>query len=108
MQTEPMGSRPSRPEKPGQEAELFEICYLLTNECRRTETTPIHVRLQVAPVEDEITWLELRLGERDQEGRARYLHDPVSVFPKRYYLLDGNYDRIEWFYKVAYGQRLGE
>jgi hypothetical protein len=87
-------------------AELFGISWLLTREAACV-TVPIHVRLQVAPVEGEITWLELRIGERGKRkyGRVQPPDDSMSVFPKRFYLLDGNYDRIDWFYEVTFGKR---
>jgi hypothetical protein len=88
------------------EAEVFGISWTLTREAGNA-TVPIHVRLQVAQVPDEITWLELRIGERGMRkyGRVQPPDGSTSVFPKRFYLLDGNYDQIDWFYQVTFGER---
>ena len=50
------------------EAEIFAHCILI----RDQTTAPFHLRVQITPDVDEISWLELRLGERGrQECSAR-------------------------------------
>lgn len=77
------------------EAEFFGICILITDQ----SFVPLHVRLRVAPVVDEIEWLECRVGERgDGPGgmgrfawREWHLHLPrllVDVARRA--------DRIRW------------
>jgi hypothetical protein len=87
------------------EAELFGICYLLVNEARSHATAPLHVRLQIAPNAEEITWFECRLGERGKDGLEEPPYNALAVFPKRYYLLDGKYEQLDWFYEVTFGER---
>ena len=82
-----------------QEAELTGYCILITDQT----LTPFHLRLQIAPAVDEISWLELKLGERSPSGMVRL---PYSAPPLRWTaaLKDG-IDTIDWVYKVTYGER---
>jgi hypothetical protein len=63
------------------------------------------MRLQAASSADKINWCECRLGERVEEEMKRRPYDGITMFPKHLYLLDGNYDRINWFYAVTFGER---
>jgi hypothetical protein len=83
------------------EAEILGVGILISDQA----TTPLHVRLQIAPVEDEITWLECRLGERGSQGMLRTPYDPAKIFPKRLYVLNGDLSQLDWFYHVTFGER---
>src|SRR5207248_3329014 len=51
----------------GREAEIFGLCIIISDQT----LTPLHVRLQIAASEDEVSWLECRLGERGPSGMVR-------------------------------------
>jgi hypothetical protein len=82
------------------EAELIGHGILL----RDSSITPFHLRLQVALQTDEVSWLELKLGERDGDGVARRPWRR-STSPRRVGALIDSVDTIDWVYKVTYGQR---
>jgi hypothetical protein len=83
-----------------QEAEFVGHCILITDQT----TTPIHIRLQLARDLDEVSWLELKLGEKGETGMVRR---PYSYPPslKRVAALADGIDAIDWFYKVGFGER---
>jgi hypothetical protein len=83
------------------EAEILGLCILLSDQ----SVTPLHVRLQIGIYNDEITWLECRLGERGNHGMVRTPYDSSSAVAKRLYALEGKADSIDWVYKVTFGQR---
>jgi hypothetical protein len=65
--------------------------------------TPFHLKLQVACDSDQISWLELRLGERGEYGMVR---TPYSLprATKLLQALSGSKPRFDWVYEVTYGQ----
>jgi hypothetical protein len=83
------------------EAEIFGVCYLI---CDQT-LTPLHVHLQVAASNDEISWLECRLGERGRGGMVRKPSCFLREMTNRLRRLDGRVDLIDWVYKVTFGKR---
>jgi hypothetical protein len=83
------------------EVELFGLCIIISDQT----LTPIHVRIQVAASNDEISWLECTLGERGQDGIVRMPYQSRHAATKRLYALDGRADLIEWVYKVTFGNR---
>jgi hypothetical protein len=85
----------------GGEAEIFGQCILISDQT----LTPLHLRLQLSPVVDEISWLECRIGERGKHGMVRMPYDRLNANFKRLYLLDGRADMIDWVYKVTFGRR---
>jgi hypothetical protein len=80
------------------EADIFGLCILITDQT----LTPLHVRLQVAAANDEVSWLECRLGERGEQGLMRMR---CASLAKQLHALDGRVDQIDWVYKVTFGQR---
>ena len=48
------------------EAEIFGLAILISDQT----VTPFHVRLQLAVANDEVSWIECRLGERAEGGNG--------------------------------------
>lgn len=89
--------------KTGQgEVEIFGECILISDQT----LTPLHLRLQVSETGDEVSWLELRLGQLGEHGMVREPYQSPTTAAKRVYSLsDGKADTIEWVYKVTFGVR---
>jgi len=83
------------------EAEIFGLCCLMSDQT----LTPIHLHLQLSPTTDEVSWLELRLGEKGQAGMVRRPYPASSSIYNRLHALSGKINTIEWVYKVTFGQR---
>jgi hypothetical protein len=82
------------------EAEILGLCCLMSDQT----LTPIHIRLQISANTDEISWLELQLGEKGQGGMVRTPYSSGSIY-KRLHALARRTNTIEWVYKVTFGQR---
>src|SRR5262245_546353 len=52
------------------EAEILGLCCLMSDQT----LTPIHLRLRVSTTADEVSWLELRLGENGRDRKSKSLH----------------------------------
>lgn len=78
------------------EAEIYGQCILITDQT----LTPIHLHLQIDPLRDEVSWLELRLGSMGESGtigrpyKLRWTAD-VPGLP----------DKIQWAYQVTFGKK---
>jgi hypothetical protein len=83
------------------EIELFGLCILMSDQTM----TPIHLRLQLSPTTDEVSWLELRLGERGRRGIVRMPYSSEGTVYKRLHALNQSADGIEWVYKVTFGEK---
>jgi hypothetical protein len=83
------------------EAEIFGDCILISDQT----LTPLHLRIQVTPVGDGISWIELRLGELSQNGMVRAPYVSASTTAKRLHRLEQGPDAIEWVYQVTFGAR---
>jgi hypothetical protein len=83
------------------EAEIFGLCIIISDQT----LTPLHVYLQVAASADEISWLECRLGERGEQGMVRTPYKYRNAITKRFFLMEGKAEQIEWVYKVTFGHR---
>jgi hypothetical protein len=83
------------------EVEIFGQSILISDQT----LTPLHLHLQVAPTEDEVSWLECRLGERGERGMVRTPYESQDRAFKRLYALEGRADAIDWVYKVTFGSR---
>jgi hypothetical protein len=83
------------------EAEIFGLCIIIGDQT----LTPLHVRLQVAASDDEISWIECRLGEQGQHGMVRTPYGFLNAMMKRLYTLEGRADLVDWVYKVTFGHR---
>ena len=83
------------------QAEIFGLCIIISDQT----LTPLHVQLQVAVSADEISWLECRLGERGEQRMVRTPYKYRNAITKRFFLMEGKADQIEWVYKVTFGHR---
>jgi hypothetical protein len=83
------------------EIEIFGLCILMSDQTM----TPIHLRLQLSPTTNEVSWLELRLGERGRRGMVRMPYSSEGAVYKRLHALNERGDRIEWVYKVTFGEK---
>jgi hypothetical protein len=63
------------------------------------------MRLQLSPTIDEVSWLELRLGERGRHGMVRTSYPSEGTIHKRLHALNRKADTIEWVYKVTFGDK---
>ena len=83
------------------EAEIFGLCILISDQT----LTPFHLRLQISPSVDKVSWLECRLGERGEQGMVRTPYQSLNAIRKRLYGREGRADRIDWVYNVTFGKR---
>jgi hypothetical protein len=83
------------------EAEIFGLCCLMSDQT----LTPIHIHLQLSPTTDEVSWLELRLGEKGKTGMVRSPYPASGSLHNRLYGLSRRVKTIEWAYKVTFGHR---
>ena len=96
------GVLPLEARKTGErEAEIFGLCIILSDQT----LTPLHLRLRVAPSNDEVSWLECKLGERGGHGMMRTPYHLLNAVAKRLYALEGRADLIDWVYEVTFGRR---
>ena len=65
--------------------------------------TPLHVRLQLSPECDCVSWIDLKLGERIN-GKCR--RDPYGSAKASGTMLHitNRLDSIDWYYRVGYGE----
>lgn len=83
------------------EALLFGLCVLITDQ----SLVPMHLQLAIDGSLDEISWLELRLGERDERGLIRTPYETAPKAYKRTIAMKDAMDQVEWAYKVGFGER---
>jgi hypothetical protein len=81
------------------EIEVIGVCCLITDQT----LTPLHVRLQLAPSGDAISWLECHLGENTAEGMLRAASTSHTGWGIAHVL--NRLDSIDWTYRVGYGDR---
>jgi len=84
------------------EAELFGLCIIVSDQT----LTPIHLRLQVSAVGDDVSWLECQLGEKGNQGMVRTPYEFLNRAIKPLYVLAGQEDRMNWVYDVTFGQKI--
>jgi hypothetical protein len=84
------------------EAELGGACILISDQT----LTPIHLRLQIARDQDDISWLECRVGDAGT-GKGGMRRTPYSSEgdTKEIYAVVDRPNSIQWVYKVTFGQR---
>ncbi len=83
------------------EAEILGLCCQMSDQT----VTPIHVRLQLSSTADEVSWLELKLGEKGQGGMVRTPYSCSPSLDKRLHALSRRASTMEWVYKVTFGER---
>ncbi|MDB5333994.1 MAG: hypothetical protein JWP03_5145 [Phycisphaerales bacterium] len=84
-------------------AEIFGLCLLISDQT----TAPIHVRLQLCPSSDDVSWVECKLGEFGEQGMMRSKYQSVSATTERLHALSGKANMINWFYQITYDRRRG-
>jgi hypothetical protein len=82
------------------EIEILGLCIIISDQT----LTPLHVRIRIAKEDQEVSWLECRLGERCRNGTVRLPYDSNSI-SKRLYALEARTEQIDWVYKVTFGDR---
>jgi hypothetical protein len=65
--------------------------------------TPLHLRMQLDPTRDEVSWFECRIGQQVDGHLKRIPYDSYSN--KQIIAAVDQPDVIEWSYKVTYGER---
>ena len=91
------GIYPSVSKKTGEgKAEILGLCCLMSDQT----LTPIHLRLELSNATDEVSWLELRLGEKGRAGMVRIPYPSSPSIHKRLHALSRRASTIEWVYKV--------
>jgi hypothetical protein len=84
------------------EAELFGFCILISDQT----LTPIHLRLQLSSTSNEVSWLELRLGESGPDGMVRLPYHPtVGTIHTWLHALNERAVTIAWVYEVTFGKK---
>jgi hypothetical protein len=83
------------------EAEILGLCCLMSDQA----LTPIHLRFQLSSTADEVSWLELRLGEKGPAGMVRIPYSSSPSIHKRLHALSRRASTIEWVYQVTFGDR---
>ena len=81
------------------EIELIGLALFISDQT----VTPLHVRLQLSPGFDCVSWIDLKLGERI-DGKCR--RDPCgSAEASRMMVhVTNGFDSIDWYYHVGYGE----
>ena len=96
------GIYPHVAQKTGEgEVEILGLCCLISDQT----LTPIHLCLQLSTTADEVSWLELRLGEKGQGGMVRIPYSSSPSIHKRLHALSRRASKIEWAYEVTFGER---
>jgi hypothetical protein len=83
------------------EIEILGLCCLIYDQT----LTAFHLRLQLSQTEDEVSWLELFLGEKGQHGMRRMPYPGRGSIHNRLHALGRKAGTIEWVYKVTFGER---
>jgi hypothetical protein len=83
------------------EVEIIGHCIVLTDQ----SVVPLHLRLQVSPSGDVVTWLECKLGERGGRGMFREPYGAPRASTKLLAATKPGQEPIDWAYKVTYGER---
>lgn len=83
------------------EIEIFGYCIFIDDQT----VTPVHLRLQLAARNDEVSWLECRVGEPGPRGMVRTPYSQSVNLLKRIYRKEGVPESLEWVYQVTFGTR---
>ena len=77
------------------EAEILGHCYLFPDQ----SLAQLHARLQIDPSGNEISWIEIRFGQRGPNGMLR---GPAY---KQLYASRESPDAIDWAYTATFGEK---
>ena len=83
------------------EIELFGVCCFVSDQT----LTPIHLHFQLAKMDDEVAWMECRLGEQGENGMKRAPYERLRAMTNRIANLEWSVEAIDWVYKVTFGDR---
>lgn len=106
------GFYPIRLRKVGdREIELFGLCILISDQA----LAPIHLRIQFDHQHDKMTWLTLKIGEKADvvlgDACFRFLtrvpYSSLDSALREIYRL-GDPEKIDWAYKVTFGERTSQ
>ena len=90
--------------RPGHEqVEILGICIFLSDQT----VAPIHLRLQIAPSSDEVSWFECRVGEKAEQEMVRLPYTSIRSLGRRLSRLEGRVHAVDWFYRATFGERRG-
>lgn len=84
------------------EIEILGYCYLMADQ----SIMPIHLKFQLHLTEDEISWMECRIGEKGEPGLERMHSRKENSMSKRLYMLIGQENTLNWQYKAGFGTRV--
>ena len=65
--------------------------------------TPLHVRLQLSPDFDCVSWIDLKLGERIDGECRRDPYGSAKVSGAMLHITN-RLDSVDWYYHVGYGE----
>ena len=82
------------------EVELLGLAIFISDQT----LTPVHIRLQLSPSFDKVSWIDLRLGERTEAGCHREPYTHAKVQGTMLHIAE-RLESIDWFYHVGYGER---
>lgn len=82
------------------EMEILGLCILISDQ----SLTPIHLLIQIAPSQDEVSFLECKLGEREGTELRRIPYGQGRM-GKEFVELAGRAATIDWVFKATFGQR---
>lgn len=83
------------------EIQIIGHCILISDQT----LAPIHLIAQVSPNDDEITYMECRLGERGPGGMIRTPYTASFPSSRKLLALESQPDRFNWMYKLAFGEK---
>jgi hypothetical protein len=83
------------------EIELIGECILISDQT----VVPIHIHMQVSGDRDEISWLECRLGKRENFRLCRVPYGTATMPMREILQAAEDVNAIEWFYAVTFGER---
>ncbi len=83
------------------EVELLGLAIFISDQT----LTPVHFQLQLSPAYDQVTWIDLRLGERFKGGCRREPYASSKVWGKKMLQVAERFESIDWYYHVGYGER---
>ena len=85
------------------EMELWGATFVISNE--PDIVTPLHLRIQVNPQLREVSWMECRLGIRQNERLVGLSSGRLSSFMDRIEDERDARDLLPWAYEVGFGER---
>lgn len=77
-------------------------CILISDQ----KFTPIHLQLRVSESNDEVVWMECRLGQKENGKLKRLPYDRMHGWSDRLLLAAAeDVNAIDWYYSVGFGER---